>query len=143
MNHIKNYDFGYPPTDSSYTVTSIPGHLWCYEFSDHGWDSCDPVDLFEANVRRKVASDNKAIVENLMQEARKAEMVVIWTGCDREGENIGGEAAVLCRKANRNIIVRRAHFSAITAPYVPPLSIDIGFLLHIDKSTTLRKTWCN
>jgi DNA topoisomerase-3 len=40
---------------------------------------------------------------------------MIWTDCDREGENIGAEIAKVCRKANPNIVVKRARFSAIIA----------------------------
>ena len=40
---------------------------------------------------------------------------MIWTDCDREGENIGAEIANVCRGAKRDIIVRRARFSAIIA----------------------------
>ena len=59
--------------------------------------------------------DKKAIVENLSSEARKAHQLMIWTDCDREGENIGAEIANVCRKANRDIVVKRARFSAIIA----------------------------
>ena len=53
-----------------------------------------------------------------MTEARGADMLMIWTDCDREGEHIGSEVATVCRKAKRNIIVKRARFSAIIAQYV-------------------------
>lgn len=48
-----------------------------------------------------------------MQEARNADLLMIWTDCDREGEHIGSEVAAVCRKANRGIRVKRARFSAI------------------------------
>lgn len=53
-------------------------------------------------------------------------MLMIWTDCDREGENIGEEVASVCRKANRNITVRRARFSAIIAQYASTSSLSIG-----------------
>lgn len=40
---------------------------------------------------------------------------MIWTDCDREGENIGAEIVKICRKAKPNIVVKRARFSAIIA----------------------------
>lgn len=58
-----------------------------------------------------------------MSEARGADMLMIWTDCDREGEHIGSEIVTVCRKAKRNIIVKRARFSAIIAQCVPHLSI--------------------
>jgi DNA topoisomerase-3 len=82
------------------------------------WHSCDPFDLFEADIEKQVAADKKTIEKNLIQEARRAQMLMIWTDCDREGENIGEEVASVCRKANRNITVRRARFSAIIAQCV-------------------------
>ena len=82
------------------------------------WHSCDPRDLFDAPIVTEVAPDKRAIAQNLSNEAKKAEQLVIWTDCDREGENIGAEIASVCRKANRNLTVRRARFSAIIAQYV-------------------------
>lgn len=55
------------------------------------------------------------IARNLQSEARSAQMLMIWTDCDREGEHIGSEIVGECRKANRNIEVKRARFSAIIA----------------------------
>jgi len=40
---------------------------------------------------------------------------MIWTDCDREGENIGAEIVKICRQAKPNIVVKRARFSAIIA----------------------------
>jgi DNA topoisomerase-3 len=66
----------------------------------------------------EVAPDKKAIVDNLTSEARKAQQLMIWTDCDREGENIGSEIVKICRKAKPNIVVKRARFSAIIAQCV-------------------------
>ena len=63
--------------------------------------------------------NQKGIEKNLLAEARKATHLMIWTDCDREGEHIGSEVAIVCRKANPDIIVSRAKFSAIIAKYVP------------------------
>lgn len=41
-------------------------------------------------------------------------MLIIWTDCDREGENIGGEIVEVCRSVKPNIPVYRARFSEIT-----------------------------
>jgi DNA topoisomerase-3 len=41
-------------------------------------------------------------------------MLIIWTDCDREGENIGAEIVEVCRAANPRIAVYRARFSEIT-----------------------------
>ena len=63
----------------------------------------------------QVTPDKKAIVENLSSEARKAQQLMIWTDCDREGEHIGAEIVKVCRKAKPDIVVKRARFSAIIA----------------------------
>jgi len=59
--------------------------------------------------------DLKAVERNLQQEARNADLLLIWTDCDREGEHIGSEVAEVCRRANPRIRVKRARFSAIIA----------------------------
>ena len=57
--------------------------------------------------------DNKQVALNLEQEARRAQVLVIWTDCDREGENIGKEIVETCHKANPRLRVLRAHFSSV------------------------------
>jgi DNA topoisomerase-3 len=101
-------------------VTAVSGHLLEHDFTDahRKWNSCLPIDLFDAHVQARVrsgAGDNGSlqIQNNLASEARRANMLMIWTDCDREGENIGAEVASVCRRANRNITVKRARFSAI------------------------------
>lgn len=65
-----------------------------------------------------MAKDKKAIEENLLTQARRADTLMIWTDCDREGEHIGLEVVRVCQRAKRNIVIRRARFSAIIAQYV-------------------------
>ena len=67
-----------------------------------------------------------------MREARTATHLMIWTDCDREGEFIGSMVAEVCRKANPNIIVKRARFSAII-PACVPFHL---FLLLVDRRLT-------
>ncbi len=50
---------------------------------------------------------------NLKAEARTADLLMIWTDCDREGEHIGFEIVAACRKAKPGLRVKRARFSAI------------------------------
>jgi DNA topoisomerase-3 len=79
------------------------------------WNGCDPFSLFEAPIEVAVAADKKDVEKNLQQEARRAETLMIWTDCDREGEHIGYEIVTVCRRVNARIVVRRARFSAIIA----------------------------
>ncbi|KIM69269.1 hypothetical protein SCLCIDRAFT_1177215 [Scleroderma citrinum Foug A] len=112
---IKNFDFNYPQTNSTFTVTAVAGHLLAHDFPDayKQWSSCDPFILFDAPIHVTVPAANKTIERNLMTEARTANTLMIWTDCDREGENIGWEIISVCRKARPNIVVKRARFSAI------------------------------
>nr|XP_018265665.1 DNA topoisomerase III [Kwoniella dejecticola CBS 10117]OBR87823.1 DNA topoisomerase III [Kwoniella dejecticola CBS 10117] len=125
--YIRNYDFDYnlpPPLGrgrgTSFTVTAVLGHLMSSDFGeDHRkWHSCDPFALFDAPILTSVSKDLKQVEQNLINEARHSEILMIWTDCDREGEHIGSEVASVCRKVNRNIIVKRARFSAIIAAQI-------------------------
>ncbi|KAK2464337.1 hypothetical protein APHAL10511_003794 [Amanita phalloides] len=118
--YIKNYDFDYPQTRSSFTVTCVSGHLTHIDFTERHrtWNSCDAFDLFDAPIAVVIPQDKKAIESNLMQEARRASRLMIWTDCDREGEHIGYEIVRACKKTKPNIPVSRARFSAIIAQQI-------------------------
>ena len=117
---IKNYDFDYPHTHAHFTVTAVAGHLLEQDFDSatYGWNSCDPFALFDAPVLTRVKKENEGIMRNLKSEARGAQVLMIWTDCDREGEHIGSEIASVCRESRRAITVKRARFSAIIAQCV-------------------------
>lgn len=130
--YIKNYDFDYPQTNSQFTVTAVIGHLLEQDFeANYGWQACDPFVLFDAPIVTRVKKENEGISRNLSTEAKRAQTLMIWTDCDREGENIGSEIVSVCRKARANITVRRARFSAIIAQYVldPVLDSRMVFML--------------
>ncbi|PLW57729.1 hypothetical protein PCANC_01400 [Puccinia coronata f. sp. avenae] len=117
--YTKNFDFHYrlPPSPqlADFTVTSVLGHLTGTDFDEHhkGWRNCDPFSLFDAPINRFVNPDHKGIERNLKAESRRADKLIIWTDCDREGEHIGSEIVSVCRAAKPGIIVLRARFSAI------------------------------
>ena len=48
----------------------------------------------------------------------RANVLIIWTDCDREGENIGFEVINVCKAANPRLTVFRAKFSEITSAAV-------------------------
>ncbi|TXT07533.1 hypothetical protein VHUM_03253 [Vanrija humicola] len=126
--YCRNFDFPYrlpPPLgpqhgDSAFTVTSVLGHLTSSDFSSdyRSWHSCDPFDLFEAPVNTFISDEFKPVEKNLQNEARRADLLMIWTDCDREGEHIGYEIVAACRKVNPRIVVKRARFSAIIAAQI-------------------------
>ncbi|KAJ3930635.1 MAG: DNA topoisomerase [Lentinula lateritia] len=117
---VKNYDFDYPQTRAKFTVTCVAGHLTEHDFPDafRKWNSCDPFTLFDLGPIVKVPDKMKAIEKNLFNEAKNADTLMIWTDCDREGEHIGSEIVQVCRRAKRNIVVKRARFSAIIAQQI-------------------------
>lgn len=117
---IKNFDFDYPHARATFTVTAVSGHLMEHDFDDahRSWGSCEPFALFDAPVESRVAKSSKTIEDNLKQEARRADELMIWTDCDREGENIGMEVTRICQRGNPRIRVTRARFSAIIAQCV-------------------------
>lgn len=57
--------------------------------------------------------DKKNIASNIEAQARRADVLIIWTDCDREGEHIGGEIRDVARRGKPDIVVRRARFSNI------------------------------
>ena len=79
-----------------------------------------------------------------MNEARSAHTLMIWTDCDREGENIGWEIMTVCRKAKPNILVKRARFSAIIPQFVSIIHVIFNQItkLFVGKFTVrLNNRW--
>nr|POE88077.1 dna topoisomerase 3 [Quercus suber] len=104
--YTKNYEFQYnfPAWGRCDVImTSVLGHLISQDFDSQykSWMSCDPISLFEANITTYVDNDKKPIADNIEQQARYAQMLYIWTDCDREGENIGTEIRDVAAKGNQ------------------------------------------
>ncbi|PWN28201.1 prokaryotic type I DNA topoisomerase [Jaminaea rosea] len=119
----RNYDIKYNLPSHGWvdmTITSVRGHLTELDFPERyrGWRSCDAFELFDAPVEVRISKDGELIAANLKQEARRAQVLMIWTDCDREGEHIGSEVVQQCREVNRRIDVRRARFSSIIASQI-------------------------
>lgn len=95
-------------------MTAVAGHVKEHDFDgDFGWKSCEPFALFDARVKSYVPDKNRQLENNLKHLARRADRLMIWTDCDREGEHIGMEIVDIVRTVKRNIPVDRARFSAI------------------------------
>lgn len=97
-------------------MTSVSGHLLTHEFvyTYKSWQGCDPISLFEAKVEKQCPENFIKVKQTLEREIRKCDGLIIWTDCDREGENIGFEIIDVCRAVRSNIQVFRAKFSEIT-----------------------------
>lgn len=101
-------------------MTSVSGHLLELEFGSQfrSWQHTDPMRLFEAPLHKVCPDRSSDIKRTLEREVRGAHGLIIWTDCDREGENIGFEIIDVCRAIKPNIPVFRAKFSEITATAV-------------------------
>ncbi|XP_028178062.1 DNA topoisomerase 3-alpha [Ostrinia furnacalis] len=98
-------------------MTSVSGHLLALEFvgAYKNWQSCNPLTLFDAPVFKYCPENYEKIKRTLEREIKSCQGLIIWTDCDREGENIGFEIIQVCTAAKQNIQVFRAKFSEITA----------------------------
>lgn len=117
-------------------MTSVIGHIATIDFPEQyrNWMSC-PIDtLFEAPIVTSIYEDKKNIANNLKSEIRSADILFIWTDCDREGEAIGYEVAEICRSVRRDIPVWRARFSAMQSAYVLSIDFEELFLWFADTS---------
>lgn len=90
-------------------MTSVSGHLLNYDFVGgyRSWQGCNPVSLFEAPVVKQCQEDFVKIKKTLEREARACQALIIWTDCDREGENIGYEVIQVCQAVRPNIKIYR------------------------------------
>ncbi|XP_054891755.1 DNA topoisomerase 3-alpha [Poeciliopsis prolifica] len=116
FNKIYEFECSLFGQNVTVTMTSVSGHLLGLEFKApfQKWLSCSPVLLFDAEVE-KICPDNMVqIKRTLEREARQCQALVIWTDCDREGENIGFEIIDVCKAVKPNLQIFRAKFSEIT-----------------------------
>ncbi|CAK1596337.1 unnamed protein product [Parnassius mnemosyne] len=98
-------------------MTSVSGHLLALEFASSykNWQSCNPLTLFDAPVLKYCPENYEKIKKTLEREVRSCQGLIIWTDCDREGENIGFEIIEVCSAIKSNLKIYRAKFSEITA----------------------------
>ncbi|PHH80207.1 hypothetical protein CDD82_1920 [Ophiocordyceps australis] len=122
--YIKNYSFSFdfeqPWGRSDVTMTCVVGHLTNVDFPSEyrNWSHPPPETLFTAPIVKSVHEDKKAIAKNIQDSARGAQLLIIWTDCDREGEHIGQEIVDAARKGRPDIQVKRARFSNIERAHV-------------------------
>jgi DNA topoisomerase-3 len=102
-------------TPCTMAFTSVAGHLMSTDFQEpfNKWMACSPLELYSKPLRRYVPSDKRSLEENLEAEARKAQWLILWLDCDREGEHICFEVMDVCLGANARLKVMRAQFSTL------------------------------
>jgi len=95
--------------------TSVIGHLKSTDIKspNNEWSACQPIDLFHVDIIKFVPDDKKKIEQQLQDEARRADVLILWLDCDKEGENIAFEVLDVCKSVKRTLRVWRARFSAI------------------------------
>lgn len=119
-NKIYEFEATVKGSKSKMVMTSVSGHLLQLEFlaSYRKWQCIDPQTLFEAPVRKACGENFEPIKRTLEREIRSCQGLIIWTDCDREGENIGFEIIEVCKAIKPSITVHRAIFSEITGAAV-------------------------
>ncbi|KXS18631.1 prokaryotic type I DNA topoisomerase [Gonapodya prolifera JEL478] len=110
------FEYPYNGQQCEIICTSVAGHIMEMDFANEfkKWDSCNPVELFRAPLVKSVKQTLESFAANIRNYGRTADLLVIWTDCDREGENIGAEIAEIARGVNGRIQVFRARFSVIS-----------------------------
>ncbi|KAH9278374.1 DNA topoisomerase 3-alpha [Echinococcus granulosus] len=116
FNKIYEFPMTLNGASCSFVMTSVSGHLLNYEFSQcfRSWESCNPLALFDAPIEKKCTAEYEPIRRTLEREIKNCSHLIIWTDCDREGENIGMEVVEVCQRVKSSIHVSRARFSEIT-----------------------------
>ncbi|XP_061605462.1 DNA topoisomerase 3-alpha [Phyllopteryx taeniolatus] len=116
FNKIYEYEYHLFGQNVTVTMTSVSGHLLALEFKApyQNWLSCNPVLLFDAEVEKYCPDGMIKIKHTLEKEVRQCQALIIWTDCDREGENIAFEIINVCKAVKPNLQVFRAKFSEIT-----------------------------
>ena len=102
-------------TPCTMAFTSVAGHLMSTDFQEpfNKWMACSPLELYSKPLRRYVPSDKRSLEANLKAEARKAQWLILWLDCDREGEHICFEVMEVCLGVNSRLKVMRAQFSTL------------------------------
>lgn len=110
------------------SMTSVSGHLLALEFIGmfKKWNSCNPVDLFSVPVQKYCPESYLDIKKTLEKEIKGCKSLIIWTDCDREGENIGYEIIEVCQAVKPDIKIYRAKFSEITPHAVNRAMNNLG-----------------
>lgn len=119
-NPIHEFNYTLKGRNCKMVVTSVAGHLLDFDFPEpynKNWSRCAPEELFSMDIECKVPENSVQIVKTLEVEAKRANQLILWLDCDREGENIAFEVIRVCEGSNRRLDIWRAQFSDLSRTY--------------------------
>src|SRR5581483_5657073 len=98
------------------TIVGLRGHIVSLDYpKEHQrWSLAKLPELVWAEPTKKVDKDAKPIGDAVKKLGKSADLVILATDYDREGELIGVEALDLIKEVNPDVEVKRARFSALT-----------------------------
>ena len=104
-------------TECQMVFTSISGHLFSLDFIQNykDLDFCNIEEILSVPVVKFCRLSHSKIKLSLQKEACLCNKLIIWTDCDREGENIGFEIVNVCKEINPSLDVYRAMLSEISS----------------------------
>lgn len=112
---VNNYPvYTWNDGEDSYRCFGLKGHILQVDFPKEysNWEKVDLFELIKADTV-KVPKEKK-IVTLIKKEAKEADLLIVATDFDREGELIGYDLAGIAKQSNPKIEVKRARFSALT-----------------------------
>ncbi len=117
INKVPLYDF-VDENRNKFNVIGLKGHVVNLDFPSkfNRWNHLELKNLIQIEVIKKV--QDWKIVNLLKKLAENVDEVIIATDYDREGELIGVEGLELVQQAKASVKVKRARFSALTAPEI-------------------------
>eukprot|EP00546_Thalassionema_frauenfeldii_P005764 CAMPEP_0178909288 /NCGR_PEP_ID=MMETSP0786-20121207/8421_1 /TAXON_ID=186022 /ORGANISM="Thalassionema frauenfeldii, Strain CCMP 1798" /LENGTH=833 /DNA_ID=CAMNT_0020581337 /DNA_START=2085 /DNA_END=4585 /DNA_ORIENTATION=+ len=120
---------GGPVQPHTMITTSVRGHLASQDFAaGYGWNKCRHIDLFDAPIETYYSEDMQPLEQMLRQQARRAQALILWLDCDREGEAIAAEVQHVCSESNPRLKVYRARFSTVLPQEIQRALRSLGTL---------------
>ncbi|MCX7831917.1 MAG: DNA topoisomerase I [Actinobacteria bacterium] len=98
----------------TYRCFGLKGHILKVDFPKQysNWSKVDLLELVKADTI-KIPKEEK-MVKLVEKEAKNAQMLIVATDFDREGELIGYDLAKIAKTKNPELLIKRARFSALT-----------------------------
>ena len=114
--NVYEWNEGKGKAKKQWTVVGLRGHIVSLDYpKEHQrWSLQKLPELVWAEPLKKVDKDAKPIGDAIKKLGKGADLVIVATDYDREGELIGVEAVDLVKEVNPEVEITRARFSALT-----------------------------